>query len=361
MLDFLFRDFRRPASERPTVVWWVFAAIAALVLLVWVPGQLGLAGLLDLSVVFVLALLALSMSFLWGYSGMLSFGQTVYFGLGGYVYAVAAMNLGTTTLPFLLGVLLPMAFSLAVGYFIVYGRLSDVYFSVMTLVITLVLNKAIRATSGSQYVVGDVRLGGQNGIPGVPALQVPWDRSTTLFIDDVYYLSAALVLAVYVGLRLTLTTRFGRVLVGVRENEKRIELLGYDSRRYKLGAFVISGGLAGLSGTMFAIWGNFVSPEMFGLQRAAEVIIWVIVGGKATLLGPIVGVGLIQYLTSWLGTQGVGQVTLVLGIVLIAAVLLFREGLVPTLGNLLTRLSRLGRRSSPGTPEAETPARREAP
>ncbi len=218
MLDFLFRDFRRPASERPTVVWWVFAAIAALVLLVWVPGQLGLAGLLDLSVVFVLALLALSMSFLWGYSGMLSFGQTVYFGLGGYVYAVAAMNLGTTTLPFLLGVLLPMAFSLAVGYFIVYGRLSDVYFSVMTLVITLVLNKAIRATSGSQYVVGDVRLGGQNGIPGVPALQVPWDRSTTLFIDDVYYLSAALVLAVYVGLRLTLTTRFGRVLVGVREN-----------------------------------------------------------------------------------------------------------------------------------------------
>jgi ABC-type branched-subunit amino acid transport system permease subunit len=351
MFEFLFRDFHRPAGQRPTVVWWVFIVAAAAVLLLYLPNVLGLAQLLDLSVVFVLALLALSMSFLWGYVGMLSFGQTAFFGLGGYVYAVGAMNLGTTTLPFLLGILLPMAFSLLLGYFTIYGRLSHIYFSVMTLVITLVLNKAVRATSGSQYVVGDVRLGGQNGIPGVPPLQVPWDRTSTLFIDHVYILSVVLVLLVYVGLRLMLTSQFGRVLVGVRENEKRIELLGYDSRRYRLGAFAIAGGLAGLSGTMFAIWGNFVAPEMFGLQRAAEVIIWVIVGGKATLIGPIVGVGLIQYLTSWLGTQGVGQVTLVLGIVLIVAVLLFKEGLVPTIGSLLARLAAIGRRNKPGRDE----------
>lgn len=351
MLEFLFRDFRRSSGQRPTVIWWIFIAAAAGVLLLYLPNVLGLAELLDLSVVFVLALLALSMSFLWGYGGMLSFGQTAFFGLGGYVYAVGALNLGTTTLPFLLGVLLPMAFALLLGYFTIYGRLSDIYFSVMTLVVTLVLNKAMRATSGSQYVVGDVRLGGQNGIPGVPPLQVPWDSSTTLFIDDIYILSVVLVLLVYVGLRLLLTSRFGRILVGVRENERRIELLGYDARLYKLGAFVIAGGLAGLSGTMFAIWGNFVASEMFGLQRAAEVIIWVIVGGKATLIGPIVGVGMIQYLTTWLGTQGVGQVTLVLGIVLIAAVLLFREGLVPTIGNFLVRLSSFGRRDKSGSDE----------
>lgn len=346
MYDFISRTLHRPSSQRPTVLWWIFIFITAGVLLFWLPNTLGLAGLLDLSVVFVLALLALSMSFLWGYSGMLSFGQTAFFGLGGYVYAVGAMNFGTTTLPFILGLLLPMLLALVLGYFTVYGRLSDIYFSVMTLVITLVLNKAVRATSGSQYVVGDVRLGGENGIPGVPALQIPWDRSTTLFIDGVYYLSVVLVLVVYVALRLVLTTKFGRVLVGIRENEKRIELLGYDARVYKLGAYVISGGLAGLSGTMFAIWGNFVAPSMFGLGRAAEVIIWVIVGGKATLVGPIVGVGLIQYLTSWLGTQGVGQVTLVLGVVLIAAVLLFKDGLVPTLGDLALRVIGLGRKKS---------------
>jgi len=337
MLRFLFNDFRKPSAQRPSIIWWIFIGFATGTLF-YLPVVLGLADLMDLSVVFVLALLALSMSFIWGYLGMLSFGQTAFFGIGGYVYAVTAMNWGTTTLPFLLGILLPMAFALLLGYFMVYGKLSDIYFSVMTLVITLIMNKAMRATSGSQYVVGNVRLNGQNGIPGVPSLQVPWNTSVTLFIDHVYYLSGMILILVYIGLRMLLTTPFGRIMVGIRENEKRIELLGYDSRRYKLIAFVLSGGVAGLSGTMFAIWGNFVAPEMFGLGRAAEVIIWVIVGGKATLIGPIVGVGLIQYLTTWLGMQGVGQVTLVLGVILIIFVLLFKEGLVPTVGNLLMRV-----------------------
>ncbi len=333
----LFSDFRRPSGQRPGAIWWSFIAVATVVVFA-LPQVLDLAQLLDLSVVFVLALLALSMSFLWGYVGILSFGQTAFFGLGGYVYAVAAMNWGDTTLPFLLGILVPLAFAALLGVFMVYGKISDIYFSVMTLVITLILNKAMRATSGDQYVIGDVRLNGQNGIPGVPPLQVPWNPTVTLFIDHVYYLSAALIVLVYVGLRLLLTTSFGRVLVGIRENERRIELLGYDARRYKFAAFALSGGVAGLSGTMFAIWGNFVAPEMFGLGQAAEVIIWVIVGGKSTLIGPIVGTGIIQYLTSWLGTQGVGQVTLVLGVVLVVFVLLFKEGLVPTLGSLIARL-----------------------
>ena len=342
----LFSDFRRPAGERPGPVWWSFVAVATVVLL-GLPQTLDLAQLLDLSVVFVLALLALSMSFLWGYVGILSFGQTAFFGLGGYVYAVAAMNSGDTTLPFLLGIVIPLAFAALLGVFMVYGKISDIYFSVMTLVITLILNKAMRATSGDQYVIGNVRLNGQNGIPGVPPLQVPWDSSVTLFIDHVYYLSVVLVVLVYVGLRLLLTTSFGRILVGIRENERRIELLGYDARRYKFAAFALSGGIAGLSGTMFAIWGNFVAPEMFGLGQAAEVIIWVIVGGKSTLIGPIVGTGVIQYLTSWLGTQGVGQVTLVLGAILIVFVLAFKDGLVPTLGAAIARVF-AGRRESGG-------------
>lgn len=330
-------SFNRPAAQMPGYGWWGFIILTSLVLGM-LPSVLGLAPLFDLSVVLVLALLALSMSFLWGYLGLLSFGQTAFFGTGGYVYAVAAMNMGGTTLPFVLGITLPMMLAAVIGYFMIYGKLSDIYFSVMTLVITLIMNKAMRATSGSQYVVGDVRLNGQNGIPGVPSLQVPWNPDVTLFIDNVYYLSAALVVIVYVGLRLLLTTPFGRVLIGIRENEQRIELLGYDSRFYKLLAFILAGGLAGLSGTMFAVWGNFVGPEMFGLGQAAEIIIWVIVGGKATLIGPIVGVGLIQYLTTWLGMQGVGQVTLVLGVILIVFVLVFKDGLVPTVGNLILRL-----------------------
>ncbi|MBA3518981.1 MAG: branched-chain amino acid ABC transporter permease, partial [Rhizobiales bacterium] len=122
---------------------------------------------------------------------------------------------------------------------------------------------------------------------------------------------------------------------------------GYDSRRYKLAAFVLAAGVAALSGTLYAIWGNFVAPEMFNLNQAAQVVIWVIVGGRSTLIGPVVGTGLVQYLSNWLGTVSVGQVTLVLGAVLLLFVLVFPRGLLPTIGDLLNRIVRRTGRQGP--------------
>jgi len=326
-------EFAADAARPPRLSWWLFVvALAAGVALT--PSFTDAALQLDVSVIFVFALLALSMSFLWGYAGILSFGQTIFFGLGGYCYAVLATNAGTTLWPLAAAVVLPMLFSALLGYFIIYGRISDIYLSVVTLVVTLIFEKSIRSTSGPEYVIGSVRLNGQNGIPGIPALQLPWDPTTTLSFDGVFYLAGGAALLVYVGLRLLLLTPYGRILVGIRESEKRMELLGYDSRAYKLGAFVLAGGVAALSGSLYAVWGNFVSPEMFGLNQAAQVVIWVIVGGRSTLIGPIVATGLVQYLSAWLGTVSVGQVTLVLGAVLLMFVLVFPRGLLPTLGGL---------------------------
>ncbi len=325
----------KPASEKPGWSWWLTVAAVTLGLMV-LPSYYDLAFQLDTSIIFVLALLALSMSFLWGYVGILSLGQTAMFGLGGYIYAVMSMNTGETTTAALAGIILPAGFAALLGYFLIWGRISDIYFSVITLVVTLILEKAIRATSGDQFVVGSVRLNGQNGIPGVPALQFPWNPQETLFIDHVFYLTAGVMMLVYVGLRLLLTTGFGQVLVGLRENQRRVELLGYDSRRYHLAIFTLCGAIAGLAGVLFAVWGNFVGPSMFDLNQAAQVIIWVIVGGRMTLAGPILGTALVVYLTTWLGTQGVGQVTLVLGAVLTVFVLLFKKGLLPSISDLLT-------------------------
>ena len=170
-----------------------------------------------MSVIFLLAILALSMSFLWGFGGMLSFGQTAFFGLGGYTYAVLSLNFGETTGAFVAALVVPALFAAMVGYFMVYGRLSDIYFAVITLVITLILEKGIRATSGEQYVIGNVRLNGQNGIPGLPSLQVPWNPEVTLFLDGVVYLCLVFLILVYIGLRLLLLTHFGRVLVSIRD------------------------------------------------------------------------------------------------------------------------------------------------
>jgi len=319
-------------ASRPRAPWWVAVGIA-LIAAILAPYYLitDISDQIDISIIFVLALLALSMSFLWGYAGILSFGQTAFFGLGGYAYTVLALNLHETTFSFFAAIVLTMLFAAVLGYFMIYGRISDIYLSVITLVVTLIFEKAIKSTSGDRYVIGSVRLNGQNGIPTVPSLRIPWS-GTELSFDGVFILDAVLLILVYAGLRMLLTTTFGRVLVGIRENTRRVELLGYDSRRFKLGAFVIGGGIAALAGVLYGVWNNFVAPEMFGLKRAAEVIVWVIVGGKSTLVGPIVGTAIVQYLQNKLGTQSVGEwLPLILGFVLILVVLLFRNGLLPGL------------------------------
>jgi ABC-type branched-subunit amino acid transport system permease subunit len=314
-------------AEPPRWWWWASVLLVTIVLMV-LPSYLRISQINGISKLFPLGLLAVSMGFMWGFAGMLSFGQTAFFGLGGYVYAVLALYSGHTGWPLAVAIVLPMLFALLLGYFMIYGRISDIYFSVVTLVVTLILEKAIRSTSGDQYTVLGVRLNGQNGIPTVPSLQLPIEFKTEL--HAIFYLAAGLLVLVYVGLRLLLTTKFGRALGGIRENPRRMELLGYDVRRYRLGVFVLCSGIAALAGVLRAVWGNYVGPQMFDLNQAGQVVIWVIVGGRSTLLGPIIGAAGVQYLAAWLGTQAVGQISLILGLLLMLTVLLFSQGLVPS-------------------------------
>lgn len=312
----------------PSQRWWIAVAIVLAIVLA-LPGLVSQFALLQISVIAILSLLGLSEGFLWGFAGILSFGQTAFFGLGGYVYALAALNLNRTDLPLLGAILLPAILAALVGYFMIYGRIGDVYLSVITLVITLIFEKAVRATSGDQFVIGDVRIGGQNGIPSVPSLALPWGPDTTIGLTGVFFLSVICLALVYVGLQVLLQRRWGRILVSIRESDARAQLLGYDTRAYKLQAFVVAGAIAGFSGALYGVWGNFVAPEMFSLGQSAQILIWVIIGGRTNLVGPIIGCAVIQYLTAALGTAAVGQVTVVLGLILMIAVLIFPQGILP--------------------------------
>ncbi len=300
---------------------------------------------LDLTVYMVMAILALSLALVWGYGGILCFGQSAFFGLGAYTYAIAMFNIGESTLPLLLAILLPGAFAALLGYFMFYGRISDVYLGVITLTVTLILFNSINSTAGPEFHIGVARLGGFNGIPGIPALNMPFFKDAQIDLEGMFYLTTGSVLATYFGLRWLLASRFGRIIVGIRENERRAELLGYDPRAYKLITFSIGGALAGFAGCLFANWGNFVSPTIFGLAQSAQIIVWVIVGGRGTLIGPIVGCIGIQWLTSALGanqpsggadgwTKLLANAPLILGVILIGFVLLVPKGLVPTLSDL---------------------------
>ena len=333
------------------------AAIAAigLAFLLLSPRLVELDTLLDLTVYMIMAILALSLALVWGYGGILCFGQAAFFGLGAYTYAIAMFNIGESTLPFLLAIAVPATFAALLGYFMFYGRISDVYLGVITLTVSLILFNSVNSTAGPEYHIGAARLGGFNGIPAIPPLNLPGDAEAPLDLEGMFYLSTGLLLATYFGLRWLLASRFGRVIVGIRENEHRAELLGYDPRLYKLLTFVIGGAVAGLAGCLFANWGAFVSPTIFGLSQSAQIIIWVLVGGRGTLIGPILGAVAIQWLTTTLGANqstGTGGLAdlwsnapLVLGAVLVAFVLLVPKGLVPSLAEWLERLLRARRRA----------------
>jgi urea transport system permease protein len=292
----------------------------------------------------VWALFALSLGMMWGYAGLLSFGHAAYFGLGAYAYAIAVVNIGESTIPLLLSMLVPAVVAAIIGAMMFYGRISDVYMGVITLVVTLILFKFMSATAGDAYVIGAARLGGFNGIPGFQTLNVPGYPEISLFGLPTYYICAAALLLCYLICRWMLARSFGRILIGIRENEARCELMGYNVPACKTAIFTICAAMAGLAGCLFANWAEIVTPRVFSLGQAAEVLIWVIVGGLGTLIGPILGAMALGYVKILLGEQTVIDNSLILGALLIIVVLGIPRGVVPAVIALWNSRSRLGRR-----------------
>jgi ABC-type branched-subunit amino acid transport system permease subunit len=313
-------------------------AAAMVVIAVGGPLVVDQFGLLQLTVFATMCILALSLGIVWGYGGILCFGQSAFFGLGAYTYAVTAVNLGESTLAIALAIAVPAVFAALLGYFMFYGRLSDVYLGVITLSVTLIFFNLMNSTAGDAYVIGKARLNGFNGMPSLPTFNVPGNAGRLLDPTETFYLVMALLLIVYVGLHALLASHFGRVVVAIRENETRCELLGYDVRLHKLLIFTIGGGIAGLAGSLFANWGAFVSPTVFSLGMTSQIIIWVIVGGLGTLVGPIIGCLIMQYLATELGTQQLANTNLIFGIIFLAFVLLVPRGVVPVLATVSARV-----------------------
>lgn len=285
--------------------------------------------------------MALGLSLIWGYGGILSFGQTAFFGISGYVYAVLTINIGAeygfTWLALLLGLGVTALFAAILGYFMFFGRITGVFIGIVTLSVTLVLERFLAQTAGPEWAIGKARLNGFNGMSGMPPLTIPWFGEDIVLYADVtlYYITLALLVLVYLGLRMLVNSRFGNVLVAARDNPLRAEMLGYDIRKYQLAAFVIGSVLAGLSGVLYVSWGQYITPSNMGMSAAALPVIWVAVSGRndltATLIGTLVVLAGFQALTIY-GSQ---YAMVVMGLLLTLTVLLAPNGIFLSLGQWL--------------------------
>jgi branched-chain amino acid transport system permease protein len=274
---------------------------------------------------FLLAVFAMSVDLIWGYGGLFTFGHAAFFGGAGYMVGILTTREGWI-LPIPLGWALGAAvlgsalLAIGISYFTFSGKgaLRGVEFAVVTLAVAVVLERL--ANAGGNFT------GGQNGILMTVRLG-PFHRGYGF-----YLLAGLLLLGTYLGLKRFLRSRPGLVFRGLGENEERVGLLGYDVPRIKRWTFVLSGAIAGLAGSLFYVHNGIVSPAAVGVGSSTLVLLWVVLGGRGTLIGPVVGAIALPYLTARLSGTLLDTWLVVVGVILVGVILLIPAGVFGFLG-----------------------------
>lgn len=288
--------------------------------------------------ILIWSLLAASVNLLFGYVGLLSFGQALFFGFGMYGVAISIAQFELGLWPALLiGIVAATAMAAVTGAFAV--RLTWHYFAIITVIFSLIFYFV--AMSAKSIT------GGDDGLSfSTPALFEPLglslaDRTTQ------YYFILAVCLACYVLTALVVASPLGLRFSAVRENEKRASLIGINVYLTRWIAFVLAGFLAGVGGALFALFGRYASASYMFYHVSGEAVVWAIVGGAGTLIGPLVGTGLLILFREV--ASGLWENYLIaVGVIVIAVVIFAPRGIVGSLADLFTRLS--GREVIPDEP-----------
>ena len=274
--------------------------------------QLGL-----LTKMLILAIFAMSLNVLLGYGGLPSLGHAAYFGVAAYTVALLARRgLDHFWLDFGAGL------AAATVTALLFGLLALRTHGAYLLMITLALAQVLWGIAfGWRSFTG-----GDDGLPGVPrpAAGLPWSLADGLRF---YYFVLVIFALTTVLLWVVIRSPFGRALVGIRESERRMTVLGYNTWAHKYVAFVIAGAFAGVAGTLFVYYNGFVSPAYLSVVFSATCLIMVILGGAGTLLGPALGSAAIVFLENVISAH-TQRWLLVLGVIYITVTLFAPAGLV---------------------------------
>jgi urea transport system permease protein len=290
------------------------------------------------------AILALSLNLIWGYAGMLSLGQAVFFGLGAYAMAMflkleaAGDRLpdfmfwsGLETLPLFwapfkyawfalpMTIIIPAALAGGIGYLVFRSRITGVYFALITQALALMVS--ILFVGQQPYT------GGTNGITNYSTIfGFPVVSAETQLVF--YYVTVGVLVSIYLLLHWVVASRFGRLLVAMRDDENRVRFMGYNPVVLKTLVFAVSGGIAGVAGALYVPQVGIISPSNMGILPSIEIAVWVAVGGRGTLLGPIIGALLVNSAKSGLSESFPAIWQFFLGGLFIGAVLLFPSGII---------------------------------
>ncbi|MBB6675422.1 urea ABC transporter permease subunit UrtC [Cohnella nanjingensis] len=318
------------------------------------------------------AIVALGLDLIWGYTGILSLGHGVFFGLGAYAMgmhlklAAAGGRLpdfmdwsGVTKLPWfwapfesfgvavLLGILIPAALALFLGFFTFRNRIRGVYFTILT--------QALVIITVTLFIGQQAYTGGTNGLTGFTKLFGQGLKTdgmkTGLYLATVIVLIGAFVLCRYL-----VKSRFGKVLRAIRDGENRVRFLGFDPAMYQMAAFAISAALAGIAGMLFVLHVGIISPSMMAIVPSIEMILWVAIGGRGALVGAVIGAVALNYAKSSLSESYPEIWTFFLGGLFIVATVFLPGGIV----GLAKQIGPLFRRKEAVHDQALNPVLRES-
>jgi urea transport system permease protein len=307
------------------------------------------------------ALLAISVDLLWGYTGLLSLGQALFFSLGGYMMGMYLMRmigdlgqyhkpipdflvfLGWSELPsfwrpfsnfpfaMLMVFLLPGLLSLIFGFLAFRSRIKGVYFSILT--------QALTYGASLMFFRNDMLLGGNNGFTDYKFI-LGHDIRDPATLRGIYIATAITLLVVYVGCRWLSGTKFGLVQQAVRDGENRALFSGYATAHFKLFVFVLAALIASVGGALFVPQAGIINPEEMKPEKSLEAVVWVAVGGRGTLIGPIVGAIGVNALKSWATRAFPDYWLIILGALFIVVVLFLPGGVISLPGKIRAYLKK---------------------
>lgn len=269
----------------------------------------------------LLAMFALSYDLLWGKSGTLTLGHAVFFGLGAYGLAVFTTKLGWSPgFALLAAIGLAAAIAAAFGYFLLFAGVRLHFFAVMTIALLLIARQL--STSWQSVTGGDV------GIMGIPSLELPWFGGSVRLDNDLatYFTALAAVIAATLVVWLITRGTYGKVLAAISMNEFRARHCGFRTSGHLLSVFIGSAALAGLAGGLYATMAGVVAPDLFSILLSTEVILWVAIGGRGTLLGPVVAAVLITRIQQEVSSYHAELWPLILGTAFLVFVITLPNG-----------------------------------